>query len=461
MAYEVVMPRLGWNMETGRLVEWLKQDGERVEAGELLLAIEADKAIQEVEALESGILYIPAESPPAGEEVPVGTLLGYLLAEGEEAPSGAAAGPMTGSEPASASAPAQVVEATGHPLVAAVQQTGSAAGKPSISPRAKRVAQELGVDWTGLAGSGRTGRIVEKDVRSAAAALAAAPAARISPLARRLADELGVDVDRLAAEIPDRRIMRSDVEAAAREMTVVPAVAPSITQIPFTQTRRLIAERMAGSARTTAAVTLTSEADATELLRLRRQLKDDARQQVPTYGDLLAKLVAQALLEHPGVNARLDGETIVQTATVNIGIAVDTDRGLLVPVLRDAQDKSLHTIIQESAVLIEKARTGRVSTDDLRGGTFTITNLGMYDIDGFTPIINLPECAILGVGRIVPKQVVVAAVAERVAIRHMMFLSLTFDHRVVDGAPAARFLQRVKQYVEQPYLWLVRDQGVA
>ena len=272
MAYEVVMPRLGWNMETGRLVEWLKQDGERVEAGELLLAIEADKAIQEVEALESGVLHIPAESPPAGEEVPVGTLLGYLLAEGEEAPSAPAVSPMAGGETVAASAPAAVVESTGHPAADAVQQTGSAAGKPSISPRAKRVAQELGVDWTGLAGSGRTGRIVEKDVRSAAAALAAAPAARISPLARRLADELGVDVDRLAAEIPDRRIMRSDVEAAAREMTVVPAVAPSITQIPFTQTRRLIAERMARSARTTAAVSLTSEAVATDLLRLRRQL---------------------------------------------------------------------------------------------------------------------------------------------------------------------------------------------
>jgi pyruvate dehydrogenase E2 component (dihydrolipoamide acetyltransferase) len=250
----------------------------------------------------------------------------------------------------------------------------------------------------------------------------------------------------------------------------------------MTTVRRLIAERMAASAHTAAAVTLTTEADATELVRLRKQLKDDAvgaglapaqlapaqlapAQPVPSYNDLLAKLVAQALMEFPMVNARFEGDTIVQAATANIGVAVDTDRGLLAPVVRDAQAKSLRQIARESAMLIEKARSGRISVDELHGGTFTITNLGMFDIDAFTPIINLPECAILGVGRIVPKQVVVGANPQwspdtdietlRVAIRHMMFLSLTFDHRLVDGAPAARFLQRVKQYVEKPYLWLV------
>jgi pyruvate dehydrogenase E2 component (dihydrolipoamide acetyltransferase) len=137
-------------------------------------------------------------------------------------------------------------------------------------------------------------------------------------------------------------------------------------------------------------------------------------------------------------------------------VAVDTERGLLVPVVRDVQAKSLRQIAKEAAAFIEQARSGHVSPDDLRGGTFTITNLGMYEIDAFTPIINLPECAVLGVGRIIAKQVVVDADAERVAIRRMMFLSLTFDHRLVDGAPAARFLQRVKQYVEKPYLWLTQ-----
>ena len=336
------------------------------------------------------------------------------------------------------------------------------------------------MDWTGLTGSGRSGRIVERDVRQAAADLTGL---KVSPLARRLAGELGVDVEALAARLPGKRIERADIAAEAARSQVVAPTAPAIpaapavpavpflpagTTLPITPVRRTIADRMATSAHTVAPVTLTTEADATELVRLRKQLKDDAAvgaglasaqnasaQPVPSYNDLLAKLTALALLEHPAVNARFEGDAIVQAATVNIGVAVDTDRGLLVPVLRDVQTKSLRQIARESAALIEKARTGRVTVDELQGGTFTLTNLGMYEIDAFTPIINLPECAILGVGRIVPKQVVVDAEAERVAIRQMLFLSLTFDHRLVDGAPAARFLQRVKQYVERPYLWLV------
>jgi pyruvate dehydrogenase E2 component (dihydrolipoamide acetyltransferase) len=462
-------------METGRLGEWLKKDGDQVAAGELLFTVEGDKATQEVEALDSGILRIPPDAPPPGKEVPVGTLLGYLLAPGEEIEASSSK-PEAGTSKLEAIA--QVLPLT------SFQQPASSNQPPAISPRARRVAGELGVDWTGLTGSGRTGRIVERDVRQAAAAAQAAPPAseRISPLARRLAAELGVDVDALAARMPGKRIERSDIEAEAERLKVerlqvstptAPAIPvalamqsasslPAGNLIPITTVRRAIADRMAASAHTVASVTLTTEADATELVRLRRQLKDDtvgaglaSAQPVPSYNDLLAKLTAQALLEHPMVNARFEGDTILQAATANIGVAVDTDRGLLVPVLRDVQSKSLRQIARESAALIEKARTGRVTVDELQGGTFTITNLGMYEIDAFTPIINLPECAILGVGRIVPKQVVVDAEAERVAIRQMVFLSLTFDHRLVDGAPAARFLQRVKQFVEKPYLWLV------
>jgi pyruvate dehydrogenase E2 component (dihydrolipoamide acetyltransferase) len=170
---------------------------------------------------------------------------------------------------------------------------------------------------------------------------------------------------------------------------------------------------------------------------------------------LLVKLCAVALAEHPPLNARLDGDDIVTSDAAHIGIAVDTERGLLVPVIRDVGAKSLRQIAHESVALAEQARSGSLAPDALVGSTFTITNLGMYEIDAFTPIINLPDCAILGMGRIVPKQVVIDPEAERVAIRHMAFLSLTFDHRLVDGAPAARFLQRVKHFVEQPYLWLV------
>ncbi len=176
---------------------------------------------------------------------------------------------------------------------------------------------------------------------------------------------------------------------------------------------------------------------------------------MPSYNDLLTKLLGYALLEHPYMNVRLEVDAIVQYSTVNVGIAVDSERGLIVPVLRDVQTKPLLQIVRESAELIDAARTGRIDPADLRGGTITVTNLGMYDIDAFTPIINLPECAILGVGRILPKQMVIDADAGRVAIRHMMFLSLTFDHRLVDGAPAARFLQRIKQYIEQPFFSLL------
>jgi pyruvate dehydrogenase E2 component (dihydrolipoamide acetyltransferase) len=218
----------------------------------------------------------------------------------------------------------------------------------------------------------------------------------------------------------------------------------------------VVAERMSASAHTTAPVTLTTEVDATELVKLRKQLKGDSgvnTRPVPTYTDLLAKLCAVALEEHPMLNARLGKDEIVLSSVAHIGFAVDTERGLFVPVIRDVGSKNLRQIAAESQSLVESARAGTLKSDI--ASTFTITNLGMYEIDAFTPIINLPECAILGVGRIKPKQVVIDADAEQIAIRHMMFLSLTFDHRLVDGAPAARFLQRIKQFVEQPYLWLI------
>jgi pyruvate dehydrogenase E2 component (dihydrolipoamide acetyltransferase) len=468
MAYEVVMPRLGWNMEEGSLAEWLKRPGDQIEAGEVLFSVESDKAVQEVEALEGGVLYIPPGSPAPGQTVPVGTLLAYLLAPGEPTPGEAGPAPQSASVGQGSGAAHKALGSTARPASAGAPP-GPDRPRHHSSPRARRIAAESGVDWSGLRGSGRTGRIVERDIRQAASAAARAPA--VSPLARLVAAELGVDVDRLAADMAGKRIERADVEAAAGQPQLAspPAAAegtalgrprdagalpPGVT-LPLSTVRRTIAERMATSAHTTAPVTLTTEADATALVRLRRELKDGGVSPLPSYNDLLAKLAARALTEHPAVNARLEDDRIVQAATVNVGIAVDTERGLLVPVLRDVQTKSLGQVARESAALIERVRSGGAGPDDLRGGTFTITNLGMYEIDAFTPIINLPECAILGVGRIVPKQVVVDVETERLAVRHMVFVSLTFDHRLVDGAPAARFLQRIKQYVERPYLWLV------
>ncbi|MDQ2785791.1 MAG: 2-oxo acid dehydrogenase subunit E2, partial [Chloroflexota bacterium] len=195
------------------------------------------------------------------------------------------------------------------------------------------------------------------------------------------------------------------------------------------------------------------------LVRLRSDIAgvlagDDAS--APSYNDLFARLVAVALQEFPDLNASLTDNGIVRHDAVHIGIAVDTERGLLVPVIRDAHAKSVQTIAAESARLIGQARAGKGSLDDLKGGTFTITNLGMYGIDAFTPIINLPECAILGIGRIVARPVVIDEEAETVAVRKMVALSLTFDHRVVDGVPAARFVKRITQFIAQPLVWLTR-----
>lgn len=331
---------------------------------------------------------------------------------------------------------------------------------PMISPRARRVAHELGVVWATVKGSGRTGRIVERDIRAAAASAPVASAVQISPVAKRAAEELGVDVNALAAQMPGQRITREHVERAAQPLT---ALTPALlgqgeTRSAIPRVRQVISERMSASSQTTAPVTLTTEVDATELVKLRQGLKNTGKSDnrpVPSYNDLLAKLVAEVLGDHPQLNARFEGNEIVTSSAVNMGFAVDTERGLVVPVVRDVRAKSIRQIAAEGTEFVERARNGALRTEDMSGGTFTITNLGMYEIDAFTPIINLPQCAILGVGRFVPKQVVIDAEAERVAIRQMMFLSLTFDHRLVDGAPAARFLQQVKRYIEQPYLWLL------
>jgi pyruvate dehydrogenase E2 component (dihydrolipoamide acetyltransferase) len=461
MAFEVTMPRLGWSMEVGSLAGWHKKDGDRVEAGEILFTVEGDKALQEVEALESGVLRIPPDSPPPGQEMPVGTVLAYIVQPGEKAPF--EGGTTTGiSTPAAVLGPKASPEPASYPVPKRTRD-----GWPAISPRARRVAEELGVDWTTLKGSGRTGRIVERDVRQAAEASVPEIQIKVSPVARRLAEEAGVDLAELAAQKPGARIQREDVEAAiaAREAVAVPS--PSIPTggqaVPVTQVRRVIAQRMLESAHNTAAVTLTTEADATELVSLREQIKATLSAQgliVPTYTDLMVKLTGVALKEHPMLNAywrpgaEASGEDeIVIPTQVHIAVAVDTEAGLLVPVIRDVPHKSIQVIAQETRRLAEKARARQLGSDELQGGTFTITNLGMYGIDAFTPIINLPQCAILGLGRIVGKP---AVWNNQVVPRQMMALSLTFDHRVVDGGPAARFLNAIREYVEGPYLWLTK-----
>lgn len=447
------MPRLGWTMEVGQVVEWLKQDGDPVEAGQAIFAVEADKGVTDVEALDSGVLRIPPDSP-TGIEVPVGARLAYIVRPGELAPFETAV-----SDSSNLAHAAPVEDRSGYADQADSVSSGVSRARdraPAISPRARRRARERGIDWTLLAGTGSSGRIVEHDVMDAATS-AAASRLRAGPAVRRLAEEQGVDLERAAASGPSRRITGSAVREAAE--AAVPLGLVASQPMPQSQIRRIIGQRMAQSAHTTAPVTLTTEADATELARIRGHLKEElltTDDPTPSYTDILVRFVAVALTEYPALNASMDGDQLLQRDAINVGIAVDTERGLLVPVVRDADSKSIHTIATESAWLIENARNGTIATDCLSGGTFTITNLGMFDIDAFTPIINLPECAILGVGRIVARPIVVDEDTETIAVRKMVALSLTFDHRVVDGAPAARFLQRVKHMIERPYTWLMR-----
>lgn len=459
MAHEVVMPQLGLSMEAGRIVAWLKAPGDRVHPGQGLIEVESDKTNIEVEAVAHGILKIVTPAGP--QEIPVGSVIAYLLTEDE-----AAAG-----FPGLAPAPAPAMT-TGHdgaladaaPLRAAAAPPPSTARRRPSSPAARRLARELELDWTQATGTGPHGRIRERDIRHLATAQAAAradAAIPISPLARQLAERLGVDLATLARHHPGKRIERADVEATVRallsgqapvEAAAPTPVPPSPVRQPLSSLRRLIAERMAGSAHTAAPVTLMTEVDASELVRLRETLKKDAPP-APSYNAILAKIIATALLEHPDLNATFEDGEIVTWPSVHLGIAVDTARGLVVPVLRHVEQRTLAALAGEMEALVLRTQAGKALPDELNGGTFTLTNLGPYGIDNFTPIINPPQAAILGVGRLVRKPAVTDD--GTIGVRTLLGLSLTFDHRLVDGAPAARFLGRIKELIESPYLWLL------
>ncbi len=425
MAIAITIPRLGWNMDEGVFAGWLKQDGDTVRPGEPLFRLESDKATQEIECLDEGILRIAPGGPKEGDRVAVGAVIAHLTTAGEEAP------PSLDRERAEL----------------ASREGERAEEIPAASPSVRRLARELGVDLRQVAGSGPGGRLTAEDVRGRGEP--AAPRAAVqgkrpasSPRARRVAQELGVDWTRLGGTGRGGRIRERDVRAAAGARVQPPPARPA----PVSSVRRTIAERMLHSLRSTAPVTLTTTVNAGNLVNLREQFKavGDA---VPSFTDFLVKLAAVALGRHPLLNARWEGEQILLSEEVHVGIAVDTEAGLLVPVVRDANRLTLRQVAARARELIDRARHNRLAPDDLRGGTFTVTNLGAYGVDAFTPIIRYPECAILGVGRIDRRPVVAE---DRVVAGRVLTLSLTFDHRIVDGAPAARFLQELGRLVEHP-----------
>jgi pyruvate dehydrogenase E2 component (dihydrolipoamide acetyltransferase) len=307
-----------------------------------------------------------------------------------------------------------------------------------------------------VAGRGPNGRIQLIDVEAhRSSVISGQPAATGTPLAKRMAREMGVDWTELTGSGPGGRVVKADV-LAATERPAQPFPAPTgdeVTSEPLSAIRRVIARRMSDSAFTAPHVTLFAEADATNLVEARAQLNKELGDAAKiSYNALLTALVARALQDHPQLNACLVDDHIRRYHDIHVALAVDTERGLLVPVIRHADRLTLLEIQQTGDELMQRALAGQSQPDDLTGGTFTVTNLGMFEIDGFTPIINQPQAAILGVGRIAAKPVVVE---NAMVVRQMMILSLSFDHRLVDGGPAARFLQRVKQLIERPMALLL------
>jgi len=321
-------------------------------------------------------------------------------------------------------------------------------------------ARELDVDLAGRRGSGPHGRVVEADVLQASQAAVAEPQrVAITPLARRLAQEHGVSLDDVQGTGPGGRVTQDDVLRAAERgpKAPAPAVAAASDGVqPLTRIRRITAERMAASAHSVAGVTLHLEVDLSEAARFRQQLAPEFARlgtaKLP-WDALIAKAAALALTEQPALNAQwVEGAGIRRNTGVSVGVAVALEpEGLVVPVLRGADTRSLRDLASDLLGLADKARASRLSLDEMQGGSFTITNLGAYGVDGFTPIVNPPEAAILGVGRIGEKP---AVVDGRVEVRTICTLSLTFDHRIVDGAPAAAFLARLGELLERPYTLL-------
>ena len=448
MATEVLMPKLGLTMTEGTIDAWKKNVGDTVQKGEILFSVETDKLTNDVEAEADGVLL--KILVPAGETVACKTLIGWLGAAGEAVPDGVGSAPV---QEAASAAPAEA--ASGAAAAPATAGAVHAAGEyVPATPYAKKLAKEKGFDLTAIPATGYKGVVVARDVLgfTPAAAAPAAPAVKASPLAEKVAADLGIDLKdvkaahgRVLAEdllryIAETREKKDAGEASAAEREEVK---------PMSGMRKAIAKNMQNSHMTSPTVTFNLGIDMTEMKRYREQLK--AKEIKVSYTDLLVKFVAKALTEFPLLNCSVEDNKIIYKHYINMGVAVALDNGLVVPNIVDADKKSLTEISAEVKEMAKQAREGKLPPEKLRGGTFTITNLGMYGIESFSPIINQPEVAILGVNTMEDKVVVRNG---EMCIRPIMNLSLTADHRVVDGSVAAQFLQRVKSLMENPALIL-------
>ncbi|MDF2678981.1 MAG: 2-oxo acid dehydrogenase subunit [Brevibacillus sp.] len=406
MATAVFMPKLSMTMETGTVIQWFKQEGDQVREGDVLLEVLTDKINIEVESYSTGTLLKIYYGPD--QVVPVNQVIGYVGEASEAVPD---------TPPSS---------------------------ETSASTVATRVQNEQKAEQEMQAGE----PVVEK--------------IRATPVARRIAKDNGIDLGQVNGSGPNGRVQKADIEQAVAARSAKPISIPSasVADPPSRKRkvegmRKVIAERMTASAYTAPHVTLTTEADMSQVMVVRSTLLPTIEKMTGhrlSYTEMIMKAVATALSRHPNVNASLKDDVIELHETINIGLAVAVTDGLLVPVVKQADRKGLADLTIETKRVAGLARDGRLLPDDMSGGTFTISNLGMYAIDVFTPIINQPESAILGVGRIHEKPV---GVNGQIVLRPMMSLSLSFDHRVMDGAPAAAFLQEIKELLESPYHLLV------
>src|SRR5690554_4256917 len=429
MAKKIVMPKLGLTMKEGKLAKWYKREGDQVQVGDKLFSIETDKITNDAEATEAGILRKIIVQD--GQTVPIMEPVGIVAGADEDISSLLSEVPETSSDKTvekvqvgkKAPEPEKKIERT---------------GKVKISPVAKKLAEEEGIDFETIQGTGPGGRIVLDDVKNA---IENKGRTKASPAAEKMAKEKGIDISGISSQ---SRVMKEDVLRADREAQYASMAQPEDRRIPLTTMRKIIGERMSESAHTAPTVNFTISVDMTNLKALREELKSERS---ITYTDLIVKVTSLLLLEHPYLNCSLDGEEIILRNYVNMGVAVALEDGLLVPVVKNAHMKKLGVISDEIKDLSYRAKTNQLLTDEIEGGTFTITNIGMFGIESFTPIINQPESAILGVNAIIDTPVVVGGC---VCTKPIMKLSLTADHRTVDGAVAAMFLARLKEMLEHP-----------
>jgi pyruvate dehydrogenase E2 component (dihydrolipoamide acetyltransferase) len=436
MATPVIMPKLEMSQETATVVEWLKQNGDEVQKGEALLTVETDKVTIDIECPASGVL--AGINVKADDVVPVTETIAYVLQPGE---------------------------------TLAVEESRRAP-RTGATPMAKRIAAEHGLDPGALSGTGPGGKVTKADVEAAIAQRAGegdstvATKVRATPAARRIARDRGIDLADIRAGIrgsgPRERIQAADVAAYtgpdSEPSSVAADAAWAAETVPLRGMRRRIAERMTASYQTAPHITLTVEVDMSAAQALRAELNARAELRgVPRISAtaVLVQVCAWALKRHLWVNASLHGQEIHLHRSANIGIAIALDEGLIVPVIRQAEKLGLAEIAVQIQDFATRARQGALTPQDVTGGTFTVSNLGMYGISHFTAIINPPESAILAVGRIAKRSVVVERDGRDLAvIRPMMSMTLSVDHRVLDGAVAARFLQDIVDALEHPNLLL-------